>query len=163
MRRLISFVFRNPLQGNQLGSLVPGGVALSAALHPRGPPRYRAARRGVASGRARTFRSTGPVSALPLLPGVRAGACRICCDCRIELAANRRGDAASGAAALLSGDPSAQRRTGFGAWRDALTLIENVTGLEGLIIVNDSIFGPLQRISRRPSSAAISPRQTFGE
>jgi hypothetical protein len=35
----------------------------------------------------------------------------------------------------------------FGAWRDALTLIENITGLERLIIVNDNIFGPLQDIT----------------
>jgi hypothetical protein len=34
----------------------------------------------------------------------------------------------------------------FGAWRDALTLIENITGLERLVIVNDSVFGPLQDI-----------------
>jgi hypothetical protein len=35
----------------------------------------------------------------------------------------------------------------FGAWRDALTMIENITGLERLIILNDSIFGPLRDIT----------------
>jgi lipopolysaccharide biosynthesis protein len=35
----------------------------------------------------------------------------------------------------------------FGAWRDALSLIENITGLKCLVIGNDSIFGPLQDIA----------------
>jgi hypothetical protein len=34
----------------------------------------------------------------------------------------------------------------FGAWRDALTLVKNITRLERVIIANDSIFGPLQDI-----------------
>jgi Rhamnan synthesis protein F len=35
----------------------------------------------------------------------------------------------------------------FGAWRDALAVIDGITRLERLIIANDSIFGPLQDIA----------------
>lgn len=36
----------------------------------------------------------------------------------------------------------------FGAWRDALTMIGDVTRLECLIIANDSVFGPLGKIEQ---------------
>jgi lipopolysaccharide biosynthesis protein len=34
----------------------------------------------------------------------------------------------------------------FGAWRDALTIIGNITRLECLVIANDSVFGPFREI-----------------